>query len=97
MCPDIFENGASFSGYGVFGNRNQSFLKNGLQTVDFFNWVFLGPCGQENGGFQKMMTSNVVDRQKGVENVTCGRRFFRKRRKKPLVFKNIRIRVGKQK
>ena len=33
--------------------------------------------------FLKMMTSNVVDRQKRFENATCGRGFFRKRRKKP--------------
>ena len=32
--------------------------------------------------FSKTMTSNVVDRQKRLENATCGRGFFRKRIKK---------------
>ena len=91
-----------FSGYSfcphvncVFGNRNRSSLKTVSRRYIFFNRIFLEPCEQRGKRrFSKTMTSNVVDRQlERFENSTCERGLFQK----TSVFKNIRMRVDRQK
>ena len=79
--------GFFFSGYGFCPHVSGVFCNRTrglLKTVSRL-WIFLTVWTEENG-------------EKRFENATCGRGFFRKRKRKPpLIFKNIQIRVDRRK
>ena len=79
-----------------FGNRNRMSLKTVSRLYIFLIGYFWSHVDRGKRRFSKTMMSNVVDRQKRLENATCGRGLFRKR-KKPSIFKKYPDTCGQAK